>query len=231
MNPVHLLLIRHAQTFDNGNLTPEPGKSPWDLSPHGYSQCRHLGTAVAQRVDRSGSDVSIHSSTAARAVATAAAVRLATKAGPVTPTADLLELGYGDLGVPVKDGREWCRVIAEKKQQWQEQGGHLDDFKLKGGMSHREMMAHALRVVGELLGRSSASSIVVVAHAMFNVMLLRGLLGLSDGVAQDNACINELRVCRNSLLVADGWTLNNTSHLPSDLCNGSAPPTLDHEES
>lgn len=75
MTTIRMIVVRHAQTFDNGHLPLEPGRSPWDLSPLGRAQCRHLGTALAERLDCAPGGVAIVSSTAAQAVETAEAIR------------------------------------------------------------------------------------------------------------------------------------------------------------
>jgi broad specificity phosphatase PhoE len=163
-------------------------------------------------------------------VDTAGAIRAALGGDqiPLVVTDDLLELGYGEPGVEVEDGREWGRVVEEKKKLWHDGGGHLDDFRLPGGMSHREMMAYAHRVVAERLIGCSYRTVVLVAHWFFNNMLFRALVDLPSGVPQHNACINELRVSPESLAVLPGWVLNDTSHLPTELRDEPAPPRLDH---
>jgi broad specificity phosphatase PhoE len=228
MTPRQLIVIRHAQTFDNGHLTADSGRTPWDLSPAGREQCRHLALELARRIDATNG-VALYSSTAQRAIETADAIREAFHGldVPHIATPDLLELGYGDLGVPVKDGREWCRVVADKKRQWEEGGGHPDDFKLAGGMSHREMMAHTRAVMTQLLGGNRANMMILVAHAFFNVMLLRDLLNLPDAIPQHNACINALSLNSDMLEVIPPWVINDVSHLPDHLRDGGAPPTLD----
>jgi broad specificity phosphatase PhoE len=229
MNTLRLIVVRHAQTFENVHQPPEPGCGPSNLSPLGREQCRHLAQALAGRIE-CAAGVTIYSSSAVRAVDTAGAIRAALGGDkvPLVVTDDLLEMGYGELGAEVKDTRDLSRVVAEKRKLWQDGGGHLDDFKLPGGKSVREMMGCARRAVAECLIGRSHQTVVVVAHEFFNGVLFRSLLALPNGVPQHNACINELRVSAESLAVSPGWILNDTSHLPAELRDEPAPPRFDH---
>ena len=192
-------LARHGQTV--ANVSGERLYNP-ELTELGWEQSRRLADALAAAgVQR------IVSSPLVRALQTASC--LAEKSGaPLHAWNDLVEYNRWDPYTGA--GRQslaarFPRAVLESDMP---DGG----WTYPGPESEAAVAERVRRVTQRLAALPDGTCIAIVAHGTLNARLLLHWLGAAGpvGIAQDNACINALRL-ENRL----AWLerINDTSHL------------------
>lgn len=179
-----IYLLRHGE-IENAGIRRFIGWTDVRLSPGGEARARQWNTEFRQlRFD------AVMSSPLARAVRTAELVSGLPEEG-IEPVPGLREINLGDW-----DGKSFEEIKARYPGDWQRRGEDLAGYRPPGGESFQDLSMRVLPVFRRILEDARARTILVVAHAGVNRVLLCSLLSVPLNnlfrIPQDYGALNRI---------------------------------------
>lgn len=200
-----IILVRHGHVE---GISPERFRGRADLPL--TAQGRRQAEATALRISASWTPAAIYTSPLSRCRATAAAIAEPFGLSPAT-LEDLIDVDYGEWqGLTPDDARKrWPNEI----ETWYRAP---DWAAIPGGETLQAVLARAVSMLREVIGRHPGDTVVIVGHDSVNrVVLLHALqlpLARYWRLGQAPCAINEVDFSANGFTVL---SMNETYHLSS----------------
>ena len=202
-NPMRLILVRHGETVCNV-------EEVW----HGWDDCSLTTTgsvqaeAVAERLSWEPL-AAVYSSDIRRALETASAIARRHGTEPV-PMSDLRERNAGEY-----EGLKTAEIVANNPRIWEERNADFWNWSPPGGETFHQVLARALRAIGEIQKRHAGETVVAVSH----MATVRALISHLAGIPVLETFKLDFPSTGVSRFVMHGQTtevesLNDGSHLP-----------------
>jgi probable phosphoglycerate mutase len=198
-----IILVRHGHVE---GISPERfrGRADLALTPEG----RRQADATARRIEASWTPAGLYASPLSRCRTTAEAIGRPFGLRP-TPVPGLMDIDYGEWQglTPDEVGRKWPEPLAtwHRAPHW---------AAIPGGESLQDVLARAVAVLRDVIGRHPIDTVVLVGHDSVNrVILLHALdlpLSRYRRLGQDPCAISEIDFSAGEFSVR---SLNGTCHL------------------
>jgi alpha-ribazole phosphatase len=192
-NSTRLYLIRHGQVAD-GHAHLYHGNNDIDLSPQGVRQLEEVAVQLAS-VELAG----VYASDLQRSFQGAEVI---CRGRPLAPQAvpEFREIHFGAW-----EGLSFSDIAARFPQELGARLQDLANFRIPGGESLMDVRARALPRLQEILEQHRGQSVLLVAHAGVNRIILCEALGLHlqhlFRLDQNYGCLNIIDYCDDFSMV------------------------------
>ncbi|BCR03734.1 alpha-ribazole phosphatase [Desulfuromonas versatilis] len=182
MSHTRIYLVRHGQVegFEEKRYN---GQADVALTALGHDQYRQLAGRLAAKPL-----AAVYSSDLSRCLEGA---RLLAEPHGLVPEAfaELRELNIGHW-----EGQTWKELQARYPAEWQARLADLENYRVPGGESARDMAERALPVIRQLAERHRGQEILVVGHGGLNRVILLDVIGAPFKrlfhIEQNFGCLN-----------------------------------------